>query len=208
LTWDAEKARLKREICEVLTRIGALRFGTFELSGGRLSPYYIDLRIALSFPDAFQRIVDIYLEMVEHEVGLERFKRIAGIPTAGVPFASVLAYKLHKPFLYTRKEAKGYGRGRRVEGILHPGDTVLLVDDLITSGTNLLSATEAIVAEGGVIQDALVLIDREEGGRQALTAQTIRLHELIRITEAVEVLSEMDAITQEQLTDVLTQIKE
>lgn len=207
MTWDVEKERRKREICEVLTRIGALRFGTFELSGGRLSPYYIDLRIALSFPDAFQRIVEIYLEMVKHEVGVDRFKRIAGIPTAGVPFASVLAYTLHKPFLYTRKEAKGYGRGRRVEGILHPGDTVLLVDDLITSGANLLSATEAILAEGGVVQDALVLINREEGGRRALTARTIRLRELIRISEAVEVLSEMDAITQEQLRDVLAQIE-
>jgi orotate phosphoribosyltransferase len=81
------------------------------------------------------------------------------------------------------------------------------VDDLITRGTNLLSATEAIVAEGGVIHDALVLINREEGGRQALSTQTVRLHELIRITEAVEVLSEMDAITREQLMDVLTQIK-
>jgi orotate phosphoribosyltransferase len=207
VTWDGVKERRKREICEVFTRIGALRFGTFELSGGRLSPYYIDLRIALSFPDAFEKIVEIYLEMVEHEVGLDQFKRIAGIPTAGVPFASVLAYKLHKPFVYTRKEAKGYGRGRRVEGILHPGDAVLLVDDLITSGTNLLSAAEAIVAEGGTIHDALVLINREEGGRQALSAQTIRLHELIRITEAVEVLSEMDVITREQLMDVLTQIK-
>ncbi len=207
MTWDGEKERWKREICGVLMRIGALRFGTFELSGGRLSPYYIDLRIVLSFPDAFQRIAEIYIDMVEHEVGLDRFKRIAGVPTAGVPFASVLAYKLHKPFLYTRKEAKGHGRGRRVEGILHPGDTVLLVDDLITSGTNLLTATEAILAEGGIVQDVLVLINREEGGRQALSDRTIRLHELIRITEAVEILSKMNAISQEQLMDVLTQIK-
>jgi orotate phosphoribosyltransferase len=207
LDWLGEKEKFKDELCEILTRIGALRFGVFNLTGGRLSPYYIDLRIVPSFPGAFERIENFYMEMAEKDVKLNSFKRVAGIPMAGIPFASVLAFSLRKPLLYVRKGAKSHGRERRVEGILHPGDAVLLIDDLITTGGSLLSAAEAVRSEGGIVEDALILIDREEGGREALAMRGIRLHYLTSIADAAETLFKMEAITKEQLTAILKQIK-
>ena len=207
MSWQREKEKLKNEICEILTRIGALKFGTFTLTGGRLSPYYIDLRIGPSFPGAFERIEKIYKEMAENDVKLNNCERIAGIPTAGIPIASVLAFSLHKPFIYIRKEVKSHGRERRIEGILHPGDRVLLVDDLITTGESFLSAAKTIRSEGGIVKDALILINREEGGGKALARQGINLHHLTSIVDAAETLFNMQAITEEQLMDILKQTK-
>jgi len=207
LSWEKRKEKMKAELCEIIVKIGALKFGAFTLSSGILSPYYIDLRIVPSFPDAYQKVENIFSEMAKNDVGLDKFKRIAGIPTAGVPFASVLAYNLSKPFLYVRKEEKTHGRERRVEGMLHPGDKVLLVDDLITKGTNLVNATEAVKAEGGVIEDVLVLIDREEGGKKTLNKLGISLHSLMQMSEAAKILCDMEAITKEELQAILKQIK-
>lgn len=207
MAWAVEKTKLKDEICTLLTRIGALRFGTFTLTGGRLSPYYVDLRIVPSFPEAFKTIENVFQNLAENEIGLNKFDRIAGIPTAGIPFASVLAHLLHKPFLYVRKEVKTHGRERRVEGILYPGDKVLLVDDLVTSGGSLLNAADAIVAEGGTVEDALVLIDREEGGREALLDRKISLSCLLKMSEVAQVLYEKEVITKDQMTSILKQIR-
>jgi orotate phosphoribosyltransferase len=208
LDWEKEKEKYQAELCKILTRINALRFGTFTLTGGKLSPYYVDLRIIPSFPGAFARIQDMYQELAKQDVTVSEFKRVAGIPTAGIPFASVLAFSLHKPFVYIRKGIKSYGRERRVEGILHPGDTVLLVDDLITSGKNLLSAAKALRSEGGIIKDALVLIDREEGGKEALARDGIHLHCLINMTDVARTLFRMEIITNEQMMDILAQVQE
>ncbi|MDQ1278771.1 MAG: orotate phosphoribosyltransferase [Thermoproteota archaeon] len=207
MTTSKEMGELKIEVCKILTRIGALRFGTFTLTGGRLSPYYIDLRIVPSIPEAFNRVVNMYLDVTKNEIKTDNFSRIAGIPTAGVPFASVLAYSLSKPFLYVRKEASTHGRERRVEGILQPGDQVLLVDDVITTGGSLLTAVDAIRAEGGVVKDVLVLIDREEGGREALAKIDVELHCLTKISEMAKFLYEMETISKEQFKDIQKQIK-
>ena len=199
---------MKRQLCHILYKIGALKFGTFKLTSGKISPYYIDLRIVPSFPDAFHKICDLYVELIKNSVGTESFKRIAGIPTAGMPFASVVAYSLNKSFLYTRPAQRKHGRERRVEGILVSGDTVLPLDDLITSGKSLRKAVSAIRAEGGVINDAVVLIDREEGGRENLAKDKIKLHYLLKASEAAATLHDVGAITETELKTILKQRKE
>ena len=208
MVWQIEKEKYKAEICEILTRINALRFGTFTLTGGKFSPYYVDLRVIPSFPGAFERIQKFYQELALNDVNESKFKRIAGIPTAGIPFASVLAFLLHKPFIYIRKNVQSHGRERRVEGILHPGDSVLLIDDLITSGKSLLTAAKVIRSEGGIVDDALILIDREEGGKEALAKDGIHLHYLTSITDIAKTLFRMEIITKEQMMDILNQVKE
>jgi orotate phosphoribosyltransferase len=199
---------MKAQLCQVLYKIGALKFGTFRLTSGRISPYYIDLRVVPSFPDAFHRICDLYVELVKSSVGSESFRRIAGIPTAGMPFASVVAYNLNKSFLYTRPGLRKHGRERRVEGILVSGDKVLLLDDLVTSGKSLRKASSAIRAEGGVVDDAVVLIDREERGKENLAKDNIKLHCLMKASEAANTLHEVGAITKSELETILKQRKE
>ncbi len=203
LSLEEEKAELYR----VLNKIGAIKFGTFKLTSGRTSPYYIDLRIVPSFPAAFQRVCDVYVKLIEKELGKEGFDRIAGIPTAGIPFASFIAYKMRKPFLYIRQRPRLHGRGRRIEGIIMPGDRVLLVDDLITTGGSLRKAAEAIRAEGGIVNHALVLLDREEGGKQRLAEDNVSLHYLLTAREAAEKLYEVGVLNDEQLKTILKQVK-
>ena len=197
----------KTELSRILHKIGAIKFGTFKLTSGRTSPYYIDLRIVPSFPEAFERVCDIYVKLAETELGAQNFDRIAGIPTAGIPFASLIAYHVKKPFLYIRPKAKLHGRERCIEGILMPGNRVLLVDDLITTGLSLRKAANAIRAEGGVVSDALVLLDREEGGRERLKKDNITLHYLLTAREAANRLYELGAIEEDQLKTILKQAK-
>jgi len=187
--------------------MGALQFGDFPLSEERWSVYYIDLRLLLSFPDAFRRVGEIFVQIAKNIVNPDMFLRIAGIPTAGIPYVSILAFFLSKPFLYVRKETETYGRLRRVEGILYPGDKVLLVDDLIASGESLLAAASAIKFEGGIVNDALVLIDRQEGGEKALAKADIKLHSFLTISEIAQILNTMDMINEEQFKRLLSQVK-
>ncbi len=198
---------MKTELGRILNRIGALKFGTFKLTSGEVSPYYIDLRIVPSFPDAFRRICDFYLELIKSDVGADGFDRLAGIPTAGISFTSITAYSLKRPFIYVRPTERQHGRGRRVEGILSPGDRVLLMDDLITSGGSILKAAEAVRAEGGVVTDAVVLLDREENGKENLAKDGIKLHYLLTTSEAAYKLYDIGAITEDQLDTILKQVK-
>jgi orotate phosphoribosyltransferase len=197
----------KTELSRVLNKIGAIKFGAFKLTSGRTSPYYIDLRIVPSFPDAFQRVCDLYMKLIEKELSAESFDRIAGIPTAGMPFASVIAYHLKKPFVYIRQKVKLHGRERRIEGVIMPGNRVLLVDDLITTGLSLRKAAKAIKAEGGVVSDAIVLLDREEGGEERLAKDSIKLHYLLTASEAATKLYELGAIEEDQLKTILKQTR-
>ncbi len=197
----------KWQLSQLLYRIGALQFGTFRLTSGKMSPYYIDFRVVPSFPDAFHRICEICVEAIESDIGKSSFSRVAGVPTAGMPFASVVAYNLNKPLLYARVTSRVHGRERKVEGQLFSGDKILLLDDLITSGKSLLRTAEAVRAEGGVINEAMVLIDREEGGKEALSENRIKLHCLLKVSEAAESLNQVGAITDIEYQTIMKQIK-
>ncbi len=129
------------------------------------------------------------------------------MPVTGIIFASQIAYNLKKPFLYMRKGIKMQGRERRVEGVLTSGDRVLLIDDLITTGLTLKEAAEAVRAEGGVVTDAMVFLDREEGGKQLLEKNGIKLHALLKITEIANTLYDSGAIDNENLKTILKQVK-
>jgi orotate phosphoribosyltransferase len=197
----------KDEMANILLKIDALKFGVFKLSTGKASPYYIDMRVIPSFPDVFREICDFYAQTITDEIGLKTFERIAGIPIAGIPFASQIAYNLKKPFLFMRTGVRFSGRERRVEGILASGDKVLLIDDLLTTGSTLKKAADAVRAEGGVVTDALVFLDREEGGTELLEKNGVKLHSLLRISEIANILYEIGAIDQENLKTIQKQIK-
>jgi orotate phosphoribosyltransferase len=182
-----------------------LKFGTFKLASGILSPYYVDLRLIPSDPEAFQRAIHMYRSVVEPGL-IKRIQRLAGIPTAGIAYAAVLAFSLSKPFLYVRKELKEHGRERRIEGMLQPGDKVLLLDDVATTGKNIVEATEAIRAEGGVVEDAVVLLDRQQGGETSLGKIGVKLHAFTTIRRMADKLASLGTIDESQHKEILGQI--
>ena len=200
---DAKKA----EMASILMKIDALKFGVFKLTSGKASPYYVDLRVVPSFPDAFTRICDFYAQAITSQIGLKTFDRIAGVPIAGIPFASQIAYNLKKPFLYIRKGLRRHGRQRRVEGILVSGDRVLLVDDLVTTGLTLRNAAEAVRAEGGVVEKAVAFMDREEGGREKLANNGIQLTTLLKISEVAKVLYDVGSLDEESFKTIMKQVE-
>jgi len=201
------KESIEEELCQILKKTSVLEFGTFRLSSGRITPYYVDLRVIPSFPEAFRLVSDIFVDAIKSGIGTENFDRVAGIPTAGVPFASLISYHLNKPFLYIRQKAHLRGRERRVEGVVMPGDRVLLIDDLVTTGLSLRKAALAIRAEGGVVSDAFVLLDREEGGKERLAKIGIILHNILEMSKAARNLYQMNAITDDELKTIINQMK-
>ena len=199
--------QMKIEMAKILTNIDAVKFGLFKLTSRKISPYYVDLRIVPSFPDAFRDICNFYQQAITEQIGTKKFDRIAGVPIAGIPFASQVAYNLKKPFLYVRKGIKLHGRERRVEGILVSGDKVLLIDDLVTTGISLKEAAEAVRAEGGVTTDAVAFLDREEGGKELLEKSGIKLHTLLKISEIAKTLYDMGTLDEESFKTIMKQIK-
>ena len=195
----------EKELAKILLHTGSLKFGLFALSGGKLSPYYLDMRVIPSFPDAFQSATRLLLDQAE---GIDGVKKIGGIPTGGLVWASVLAYSFRRPLVYTRKEIKHHGRERMVEGVLTPGERVLVVDDVITSGKSISTAATHLRAEGGVVEDVLVLLDREEGGEKHLKDQGLRLHSVAKISSVAERLFEINAINKSQYEKIVAKSKD
>lgn len=194
-------------MAKILTKIDAIKFGLFKLSNGKISPYYVDLRVVPSFPDAFTDICDFYTQIITAEIGLKNFDRIAGVPVAGLPFATQIAYNLKKPFLYVLKDPKLHGRERRVEGILSSGDRVLIIDDLVTTGITLKNAVESVRAEGGIVTEVVTFLDREEGGKDILLKDNIKLHALLKISEIANTLYELGAVDDENFKAITKQVK-
>jgi uridine monophosphate synthetase len=121
---------------------------------------------------------------------------------AGIPIGTALALEMDRPMIYPRPQVKAHGRKRTIEGVFCAGETALVVDDLITRGTSKIEAIEPLKEAGLVVQDVLVLIDREQGGTKDLAQLGYRLHAVLKFTDILNTLKESGRITAEQHTEV------
>jgi uridine monophosphate synthetase len=115
---------------------------------------------------------------------------------------TAIALTIQKPLIYPRKEIKSYGTGRAVEGVYQPGESVVIIEDLVTSGGSVLKSIEPLLAAGLRVSEVAVLIDREQGGREALAKQGYRLHAALRLPEILEVVQAAGRISAEQVGQV------
>jgi uridine monophosphate synthetase len=172
------------ELASELHRIGAIRFGDFELKDGRHSPFYVDLRLLIAHPPLLRRVASAMLERTSHLA----YSCIAGIPYAGLPLAVAMSLESGRPLVYPRKEAKSYGTKKMVEGVFAKADRALVVDDVITTGGAKIEAITPLQEAGLSVVDVVVVVDREQSGATALAAAGFQLHSVARITDLLAAL--------------------
>ncbi len=163
----------------MLTSCGALQFGDFTLASGRKSRYYVDIKKAVTRPEILREIAR---GMAPHA---STAARIAGVELGAVPIAAAVALETGKPYIMVRKERKEHGTGKDFEGDLASGDILLFVEDVVTTGGTLVKAIERVRGHGAVVTDVVAVVDREEGGRDALAAIGVALHALLPAAKLV-----------------------
>jgi len=188
------------QLANALYDHGCVKFGTFTLKSGLTSPIYIDLRLLVSHPQLLSQVARILADVARD---LD-FDRIAAIPYAALPIGVAMAMELDRPMIYPRREVKEHGTRRPIEGAFEAGEKALLVDDLITRGGSKVEAIKTLQAADLVVEDVVVLIDREQGGGEDLAEQGYRLLAALTLTQLLDALEASERITERQRSDVLS----
>ena len=191
------------ELILQLYEVGCIQFGQFSLVSGQQSPIYIDLRRLMARPALLKAAGEVYAGLLAPL----SFDHIAAVPYAALTIGTAVALVANKPLIYPRKEVKSHGTGRAVEGVFAAGERAVIIEDLVTKGGSALKAIKALEAVDLTVSDVVVLIDRQEGGREALAEAGYRLHAVFRLSEILEILRQEDQISAEQLTVVKNYLK-
>jgi len=179
--------------------LGAVQFGDFTLKSGEKSPVYLDLRLLISRPSTLRRVANT----LQAFAAKLTFDRLAGIPMAGLPIAVALSLAMDRPMIYARPETKKHGTGREIEGECKSGETVLLIDDVISGGHSKAESIAVLEAAGLKIKDMLVVVDREMGGVEQMKARGYTVHAVLTLREILDTLERLGRIQKKQHDEVV-----
>lgn len=169
----------KEYLIDLLKENGVFLEGDFTLSSGKKSNYYINMKKAITEPE----ILSTISKLITSKLDLKEVDKVAGPALGAVPIATAVSLESKLPLLMIRKEKKGYGTSKLIEGELNEGDNVIVVEDVSTTGGSLLKAIKAINENGGNVTRAFVVVDREEGAIEAFEKEGIKLEPLISVNE-------------------------
>lgn len=184
-----------------LYQIGSIKLGNFTLKSGQTSPVYIDLRQIISYPTILSTVADL----MWNTLNAAQFDLICGIPYTALPIATCMSLKNNVGMIMRRKEKKDYGTKQLIEGAFKPGQTCLLVEDVITTGSSVIETAKDLEEAGLKIHDVIVLIDREADGKKNLQDKHYRVHAAITLSQIFRELLHSDAITENE-RDLLQQL--
>ena len=182
-------------LADELLSAGCIKFGEFTLKSGMKSPIYIDLRRIISFPTLLEDIAQAYL----HLLSTLHFSRLAGLPYAAIPIATAISLAGNYPMIYPRKEVKAYGTKAEIEGEYHAGETVVVVDDLATTGGSKFEAIEKLTGAGLLVKDVVVLVDRQSGAKESLAEAGYTLHAVLTISEMLDHWEQTGRVGKEKI---------
>lgn len=168
-----------------------------------MSPIYIDLRLIVSYPEVLKMVAQAMWEKVS---GLE-FDLVCGVPYTALPIATAMSLEHNLPMIMRRKEVKDYGTKKAIEGVFNPDQKVLVIEDLVTSGSSVFETIEPLELENLKVSDIVVLLDREQGGFKNIAAKNYNLHSVFTMTELLDILFNSGRIDRATADSTLAFIK-
>lgn len=168
-----------KNLMKSLRDIGAIKLGKFMLKSGVESPVYVDLRLVVSYPKLLKDISEALFEKMK----VLQYDFVCGVPYTALPMATAVSLNHDIPMVMRRKEVKAYGTGKIIEGVFEPNKKCVVIEDVVTSGLSLFETIAPLEEAGLKVQDIIVLVDREQGGRQKIEEKGYRLHSLFTLTE-------------------------
>lgn len=169
----------KEYLIELLKENEVFLEGDFTLASGKKSNYYVNMKKAITYPEILSAIA----KLIAQKIGDEGLDKVAGPALGAVPIATAVSLESNLPLLMIRKEQKGYGTSKLIEGDLEEGDEIVVVEDVTTSGGSLLKAIKAIEENGGIVKKAISVVDREEGAQETFEKEGIVFEPLIYVNE-------------------------
>ncbi|NCN06162.1 MAG: orotidine-5'-phosphate decarboxylase [Spirochaetales bacterium] len=190
--------RRKTEVLEGLLEAQCFKTGEFTLKSGDKSPFYIDLRLIMSYPTLLRLVAKAYADLLKRP-GLAdfTFDRIAGIPAAGLPLAAAVSLETGIPMIFPRTSVKDHGTKKTIEGLYKPGERVLLLDDLITTGTSKIEALKILRDQGLVVEHLVVLLERGVQGRRDMEGAGVHLEAVAPVQDFFPLLESRGTIHAE-----------